>query len=658
VYWRTFIFAPSWRRKGHFIMAPLTSSALIVRPSPVPLVRVPAAAAEHQAADVTVSALCTHYIFSKRTLLAAGEICLRHFQRIEQSGRRIIDSFGADTFVADLTVSDFTSLRAWLSSRHRTPASITPEIQIVRTIFKFGYDSGLYERPIRFGSDFRRPSAKHFRRERRERGSQMLEAEEIRRLLDAATPIMRAMILLGVNCGFGNSDVGRLPFSALDLEGGWVNFPRPKTEVDRRCPLWPETVKAIRRAIEFRATPTVAGLECLVFISRFGGQWSNGENDSKLSKHFPRLMRRAGIVKRQQRGFYALRRTFETIGGDTGDQPAVDFIMGHAPNASDMAAVYRQRFEDHRLAAVTEYVRRWLCPDKSQIQIDADARRKQLAEEINIAWENVDELTGADVESAIKKLGISQTELAKGVGYSLDWVNTLIRGRPHRTGRTQIGIDADLRFRVFFSQLAEGTEPAPLATDQLRPSFDGPQGFPLSDEAVAALNHHPFTAVELRVLVDCLKESDVIQSTLARWWGCKFKFLRQMLCRRKQIPFAAANRLRELFGLPKVEVEHRTIVAVREKIVYQLQKRQVLLGRLPLTPEVKAALGVKSFGVDHLKVVLNYLHELRFDWTAVESCLGLPRRYLSAAAAGRRKNLCQGLLRRLFDFGAVKGGAQ
>jgi hypothetical protein len=44
----------------------------------------------------------------------------------------------------------------------------------------------------------------------------LFTAEEIRRLLDAAGVQLKAMILLGVNCGFGNADCGNLPLSALD----------------------------------------------------------------------------------------------------------------------------------------------------------------------------------------------------------------------------------------------------------------------------------------------------------------------------------------------------------------------------------------------------------------------------------------------------------
>lgn len=51
----------------------------------------------------------------------------------------------------------------------------------------------------------------------------MFEAQELRRLIAAANVQLKAMILLGVNCGFGNADCGTLPLSALDLDGGFVH---------------------------------------------------------------------------------------------------------------------------------------------------------------------------------------------------------------------------------------------------------------------------------------------------------------------------------------------------------------------------------------------------------------------------------------------------
>src|SRR5262249_22559933 len=158
------------------------------------------------------------------------------------------------------------------------------------------------------------------------------------------------------NCGFGNFDCGKLPRTALDLEGGWVVFPRPKTAVERRCPLWPETVAALRAAMAVspKPKPEAAGL---VFVTRCGLCWAKDDTDTPVSKETAKLLKSLGI-HRQGLNFYALRHTFETVGGEARDQVAVDHVMGHARD--DMASVYRERISDERLKAVTDHVRAWL----------------------------------------------------------------------------------------------------------------------------------------------------------------------------------------------------------------------------------------------------------------------------------------------------------
>lgn len=74
---------------------------------------------------------------------------------------------------------------------------------------------------------------------------------------------------------------------------------------------------------------------------------------------FAKLLKRLN-VKRPRIGFYSFRKTFRTIADESRDQPAVDFIMGHAPHANDMASRYRQSISDERLQRVGEHVRKWL----------------------------------------------------------------------------------------------------------------------------------------------------------------------------------------------------------------------------------------------------------------------------------------------------------
>ena len=52
----------------------------------------------------------------------------------------------------------------------------------------------------------------------------MFEADQLRKLLGSANVPMRLMILLAINCGYGNSDPENSQ-SPPDFKTGWVTFP-------------------------------------------------------------------------------------------------------------------------------------------------------------------------------------------------------------------------------------------------------------------------------------------------------------------------------------------------------------------------------------------------------------------------------------------------
>jgi integrase len=122
-------------------------------------------------------------------------------------------------------------------------------------------------------------------------------------------------------------------------------------------------VKAIKAYLAKRPPPRDEANDGLLFITKYGKPWAKTAVDNPVTKEMRKLIDEVGI-KRPGLGFYGLRRTFETQGGESLDQVAVDFIMGHAPPDGDMSAVYRQRISDERLVAVTEHVREWLFGKK------------------------------------------------------------------------------------------------------------------------------------------------------------------------------------------------------------------------------------------------------------------------------------------------------
>jgi integrase len=111
---------------------------------------------------------------------------------------------------------------------------------------------------------------KAIRKHRRTKPPKFFDADEVRQLLDAAPVHLKAMILLGVNAGLGNTDVADIQFSHLDLESGWLNYPRPKTGIALRCPLWPQTIEAIKASVMKRRPPKDEADGDCVFLTRQG----------------------------------------------------------------------------------------------------------------------------------------------------------------------------------------------------------------------------------------------------------------------------------------------------------------------------------------------------------------------------------------------------
>jgi integrase len=313
-----------------------------------------------QADGLTMADLCNSFLTAKQRKLEAGEMEARSFGEYHDATDLLVSAFGKSRLVDDLAADDFEALRASMAKRWG-PVRLSCVITRVKSVFKYAFNNGLIDRPPRYGDGFNKPGKSVLRRHRAANGQRMLEPADLHRLIEAASVTMRAMILLGLNAGFGNTDLATLPLSALDLDAGWVDFPRPKTGIARRCPLWPETITALRAAIAARPAPRDRGADAgLVFLMRTGRRWVRDTEHARkngVSIAFRALLRRCGLY-RAGISFYALRHIFRTVADAARDPVAIDLMMGHTDNS--MAAHYRERIEDGRLQAVADHVRTWL----------------------------------------------------------------------------------------------------------------------------------------------------------------------------------------------------------------------------------------------------------------------------------------------------------
>ncbi len=310
---------------------------------------------------LTVRVMCNHFLTAKEGQRDAGDITPRTFADYVTSCKMLLDSFGKTRLVDDLRPTDFEQFRAAMA-KTRNPTTLGNEVTRIRVVFKYAYDADLVENPVKLGPTFKRPAKRVLRSVKQAKDKRLFTAGEIRDLLDIATPPMKAMILLGINCAYGNHDCGTLPMSALDLKRGWVDFPRPKTSIERRCPLWPETVEAIKKAISSQPKAKLLDHKHLAFVTARGGPWAKETAESPVYLEFRKLLDKLGL-RRRGVAFYALRHSFATVGGDSRDQIAVNFVMGHSDPS--MASNYRQSIEDERLRDVTDFVRSWLFVKKS-----------------------------------------------------------------------------------------------------------------------------------------------------------------------------------------------------------------------------------------------------------------------------------------------------
>jgi integrase len=325
---------------------------------------------------LTLLDVANDYLLAKREARDAGELSPRTWDDYRTIMEMMLKGIGSRRAAVSLEPQDFAALKAKLAKRNG-PHRMCTIIQVIRCAFRHAYETGALDRPMRFGPDFKRTPKKVLRLHRARQGAKLFTAEEVRALVQGALVVgaegpeqvrpgvqMRAMILLGINCGFGNQDCGTLPLSALDLERGWVDFPRPKTGLPRRCALWPETVAALREALTARPAPKSEEHAGLVFVTKYGLPWAKDDNSGPVGQEMRKLLNKLGINGRRGLRFYALRHTFRTVADEAKDQPAADYMMGH--EVAHMSSVYRETISDERLKAVADHVRAWLFPAAAQ----------------------------------------------------------------------------------------------------------------------------------------------------------------------------------------------------------------------------------------------------------------------------------------------------
>ncbi len=228
-----------------------------------------------------------------------GEIAARSFDEYKASTDRLIAVFGGNRVVAELRPGDFTTLYRKLKAQYG-PVRLGNEIQRVKTVFNRAFKQEWIDRIPNFGDDFKKPGGRELRLHRIDVGRRTFTTDELRRLIEGANVPLRAVILLGINCAYGCSDIGHLPTLKVDLDKGWIDYARDrKTGIGRRAWIWPETIAAIRAYQAERPDPGPGVDPGLLFITRWGRPWANGGTSNAVTAEFGKLARKVESYRRR-----------------------------------------------------------------------------------------------------------------------------------------------------------------------------------------------------------------------------------------------------------------------------------------------------------------------------------------------------------------------
>lgn len=326
--------------------------------------RVPESRGGGPTEGLTLGDLVNRFLHAKQAKLNRGQLVSRSYKDYERVAKRLIKHFGPNQSVEQLKGSDFDKFAQTFPSEWSL-ITFRNCVRDIKCIFNFAVDPNvrLIERPVPFGTVFVMPSRKDLRIEASGKPDKFFNANEITQLLRHASPNVRAMIYLGINCGLGTKDMADLETSMIDFENGWLNFPRAKTGIERRCPLWQETITALQGTQLIRPQAALEEFEKYVFLTQKGNYFYL-HGPSLISNRFKKLLQTLDLYT-PTRGFNSMRHVFQTIGEESGEDVATSKIMGHAADARDMSSHYRELVADHRLLKVTNYVHGWLFGDET-----------------------------------------------------------------------------------------------------------------------------------------------------------------------------------------------------------------------------------------------------------------------------------------------------
>lgn len=275
--------------------------------------------------DMTLKRLCDIFLKYQFSKVKANAITARHYNDQSSSLNKLMIFLEQSRRIKDISTLDLQNYKRKLQKQYGPGHRQNLHISNLKTLFHWAKKNDILQRIPNIDAIGR---SKIINKQRT-----IFTHEQINKLLSVADVQMKAMIYLGLNCGFGCTDCSELQWKHLDLVNGRVVFPRGKTGIQRDLPLWPEPIDALK------AVPKKGKL---VFYTSQGNPFvrdiskidaNSNENYSSfnwITTKFSRLIKNVGLDVPKGTSFYSLRRTAATMAARSGDPFAVQRLLGHA----------------------------------------------------------------------------------------------------------------------------------------------------------------------------------------------------------------------------------------------------------------------------------------------------------------------------------------
>jgi len=187
---------------------------------------------------MTLKQLCDLYLQYQHSRVLAGALTPKHYNDQVGSLGRLMSFLGQGCKIESISTLDLQNYKRKLQSSYASVDQLNLNISVMKAMFHWARRNDVLETIPNIDA-ISKGKVVH-------KEMYTFNSGQIKKLLSIADVKMQAMIWLGLNCGFGCTDCGKLKWKDLDLKNGRVRLARNKTGVRRNFLLWPETIQALK----------------------------------------------------------------------------------------------------------------------------------------------------------------------------------------------------------------------------------------------------------------------------------------------------------------------------------------------------------------------------------------------------------------------------